>query len=149
VAVLDALLRYAPSQLPVVVASRLELALDVPALQLDGRAGVINERHPALTDSETAEALRLLGADLTPEVAVAATGGWMAGVMFEAWRAGDPRAGGGGLADPLHGYLGRNILDQLNAAERGIPQAVNARLRLQAPSRAWKDLGLAWLGDDT
>ena len=118
VAVLDALLRYAPSQLRLAVASRRELPLDVPALQLRGRAGVIDEGDLALTEDEAADALSLLGADLSPEEAVAATGGWMAGVMFEAWRAGDADGTGGGLADPLHGYLARNILDQLSEAER-------------------------------
>lgn len=75
VAVLDALLRYAPSQLRLAVASRRELPLDVPALQLRGRAGVIDEGDLALTEAEAADALRLLGADLSPEEAVAATGG--------------------------------------------------------------------------
>ena len=102
------------------MASRRELPLDVPGLQLEGRAGLIDERDLALTEAEAADALRLLGADLSPRDAVAATGGWMAGVMFEGWRAGDPAAGGGGRADPLHGYLARNMVDQLSEAERGL-----------------------------
>ncbi len=50
--------------------------------------------------------------------AVAATGGWVTGVLFEAWRSADHVAGAGGEADPLHGYLATQILDRLEEAER-------------------------------
>ena len=45
--------------------------------------------------------------------AVEATGGWVTGVLFEAWRSAEHVAGMGGEADPLHGYLASQILAQL------------------------------------
>ena len=41
----------------------------------------------------------------------------MTGVLFEAWRASDHVIGLGGEADPLHGYLATEILDQLAPAD--------------------------------
>ncbi len=49
---------------------------------------------------------------------MAATGGWVTGVLFEAWRSEDHVAGAGGEADPLHGYLASQILDKLTDDER-------------------------------
>ena len=41
----------------------------------------------------------------------------MTGVLFEAWQATDHVIGLGGEADPLHGYLATQILDQLDEAD--------------------------------
>jgi ATP/maltotriose-dependent transcriptional regulator MalT len=49
--------------------------------------------------------------------AVEATGGWVTGVLFEAWRSAGHVTGMGGESDPLHGYLATHILDQLQPAE--------------------------------
>jgi ATP/maltotriose-dependent transcriptional regulator MalT len=46
------------------------------------------------------------------------TGGWVAGVLFEAWRSTQHVAGMGGEADALHGYLSSQILDQLTPEDR-------------------------------
>ena len=119
VAVLDALVRFAPAEMRVVLISRSELPLDVPALRLAGRLGIVDERDLALTEAEVAEALRVLGADdVDPARALELTGGWVTGVMFEAWRAGGDRDHHGGLIDPLHGYLAHNVLEQLGDDER-------------------------------
>ena len=115
--VIGALLRYASPGMRVALASRRELPLDVAALRLSGRAGTVDERDLAMTEAEAAEALRMLGSDADPRRAIEATGGWVAGVMFEAWRSGGSEAADGGLEDPLHGYLARNIVAQLSAPE--------------------------------
>ena len=47
-----------------------------------------------------------------------ATGGWVIGVLFDAWRSADHVAGTGGGSDGLGGYLGAHILDQLDANDR-------------------------------
>ena len=55
---------------------------------------------------------------MDPSLAVEVTGGWVAGVLFEAWRSTEHVAGAGGEADALHGYLSSQILDQLSLHER-------------------------------
>src|ERR687885_824363 len=57
-------------------------------------------------------------AQLDARGGVAATGGWVAGVLFEAWRSAEHVAGVGGEADALHGYLSSQILAQLEPEER-------------------------------
>lgn len=116
--VIGALVRYASPGLRIALAARRELPLDLEALQLSGCVGRVDERDLAMTESEAAAALRVLESDADPHEAVEATGGWVAGVMFEAWRSGGSEAACGGLGDPLHGYLARNIVGQLNEAER-------------------------------
>jgi len=119
VAVLDALTRYTSPETRLVFVSRSELPLDFAALQLADRAGVVDEHDLAFTIDEVAAALRLLGADgVDPETALESTGGWVAGIMFEAWRAERREADADGAADPLHGYLARNIVEELTADER-------------------------------
>jgi ATP/maltotriose-dependent transcriptional regulator MalT len=121
VAVLRALVRYPPDELRVVLLSRCELPLDIASLRLSRRAAIVDERELAFTLEEASQALGLLGADETdPKAVLDLTGGWVAGVMFEAWRAGDgcrpehyDRA-----PDLLQDYLARNILEQLPADER-------------------------------
>jgi hypothetical protein len=60
----------------------------------------------------------MLGVDLDAREVLDATGGWVAGVMFEAWRSSDREAAEGGFADPLLGYLARNMFGQLTDGER-------------------------------
>ena len=55
---------------------------------------------------------------MDPSQAVEVTGGWVAGVLFEAWRSTHHVAGMGGEADALHGYLSSQILDQLSPSDR-------------------------------
>ena len=47
-----------------------------------------------------------------------ATGGWVTGVLFEAWRSAEHVPGMGGEADPLHGYLSAQMLGELCDADR-------------------------------
>jgi ATP/maltotriose-dependent transcriptional regulator MalT len=114
-AVLESLIRYAPSGLRFVLLSRRDLPRSARWL---ARAAIraIGERELAFTEQEAAVALAATtGSDeIDPERAVAATGGWVTGILFEAWRAEEHIGGIGGEADPLHGYLSAHILGQLD-----------------------------------
>jgi DNA-binding SARP family transcriptional activator len=114
-AVLEAVVRYAPPSMRIVLASRRRLPLTARA---PGEIATLGEAELAFTAGEAAAALDRLGRRaVDAEAAVEATGGWVTGVLFEAWRA-DPAARGGGEADPLHGYLAAHIVGQLNDADR-------------------------------
>jgi DNA-binding SARP family transcriptional activator len=119
-AVIGALVRYAPDGLRFVLVSRRRIpaALRPPPAALPALAA-LGERELAFTAGEAAAALELIDDhDVDPEAAVHATGGWVMGVLFEAWRSADHVAGMGGEADPLDGYLSTQILGQLPAEER-------------------------------
>jgi ATP/maltotriose-dependent transcriptional regulator MalT/DNA-binding SARP family transcriptional activator len=114
--VIEALLRYAPATMSTVLISRRP----VPGI-LSGfsSVGVLGETELSFTVEEAAEALAQLGeTDVDPARAVAATGGWVTGVLFEAWRSERHVAGIGGEADPLHGYLAAHIVDHLAPRDR-------------------------------
>jgi DNA-binding SARP family transcriptional activator len=118
-AVLSAFTRYAPSSLRLILISRHELALDLESQTALGGAAALVERDLAFTTSEAEAALATTGSTaIDAAAAVEATGGWVAGVLFEAWRSTDHVAGIGGEADPLHGYLASQVLDQLDPSEQ-------------------------------
>jgi DNA-binding SARP family transcriptional activator len=84
-----------------------------------GDVAVLHEADLAFTTAEAADALTLhSNAGVDAAAAVEATGGWVTGVLFEAWRAAGHVAGSGGEADPLHGYLSSHILSQLDPRDR-------------------------------
>jgi DNA-binding SARP family transcriptional activator len=117
---IEAFLRYAPAGVHTVLISRRAMPDILSAFALEeGGFAVFGESDLAFTPSEAAGALELLGdTEVDPAAAVEATGGWVAGVLFEAWRASEHAAGTGGEADPLHGYLSAHILSQLDPADR-------------------------------
>jgi ATP/maltotriose-dependent transcriptional regulator MalT len=118
-AVVEALLRYAPAALTIVLISRREIPAGLCALPVGGAVAVLGEAELALTPAEAGEALARVGkAEIDADSAVRATGGWLTGVLFEAWRSADHVVGGGGEADPLYGYLSSQILDELDPADR-------------------------------
>ena len=134
--VLDALLRYAPPSARVVLISRRDLPLT------GGRVGpptgltVVGESELAFTTEEAGEALAgVAPGTLGAEEAVAATGGWVTGVLFEAWRSTAHVAGTGGEADPFRSYLSKQILDALTDAEREL-LVLTAPLRRVDPETA-------------
>jgi ATP/maltotriose-dependent transcriptional regulator MalT len=117
-ALLETFLRYSPPTLSVVLISRRQIQLRLGSALGIG-AGPIGERELAFTVAEAAQALERLGrppADASS--AVEATGGWVAGVLFEAWRSDRHVHGAGGEADPLHGYLATEIMEQLSPRAR-------------------------------
>ncbi len=117
--VLSALVRYAPAAMRIILISRRELPLDLGSGAAFGRAVALREDDLAFTAEEAATALTRRGqGEIDPEAAVEVTGGWVAGVLFEAWRSADHVIGIGGEADPLHGYLASQVLDQLDADQQ-------------------------------
>jgi DNA-binding SARP family transcriptional activator len=159
--VLASFARYLPPFARLLVASRTELPFRSSVGTLPWAAAV-GEEDLALTVEEAAAALAAAGRDdIDPVDAVVDTGGWMTGVLFEAWEAVDHVIGLGGEADPLHGYLATEILGQLAAddadflvstavlTEVTVPRAealglerVPARMHSLAGAR----LPVSWLG---
>jgi LuxR family maltose regulon positive regulatory protein len=118
-AVVSAFLRYAPQTLHAVVCSRRELTLEIDSTAAWADAVRVGEAELAFTVPEARKAMALRGSEaLDAEGAVAATGGWVTGVLFEAWRSEQHVYGAGGEADPLHGYLAAHILADLDHAQR-------------------------------
>lgn len=163
-AVIAALVRYAPAALHTVLISRTEIGIDLDSRTGLGGCATINESDLAFRPSEAQQALRLAGRpDIDPGRAVQVTGGWVAGVLFEAWRSAEHVAGIGGEADALHGYLSSQILAQLPLEDReflvttsvlddvtaaraqalGVPDAAArlASLRAQHLPVVWRDAG--------
>lgn len=118
-AVISALLHYAPPEVRIVLISRRDLELDIRSTGRWPGIAQIAESDLAFTVEEAGFALERHGrTEIDPAEAVAATGGWVAGVLFEAWRSEEHVYGAGGEADPLHGYLASQILAGLDAADR-------------------------------
>ena len=118
-AVMEALVRYAPPRMRIVLVSRRNLPAVVQDAAFWARIGALGEQDLAFTADEAAAALARLGrTEVDAEDAVRATGGWVMGVLFEAWRYDEHLIGTGGEADPLSGYLSSNIIGQLAASER-------------------------------
>jgi ATP/maltotriose-dependent transcriptional regulator MalT len=115
--VIETLLRYAPEDLRYVLISRRRIPFK--ALPAPAAAAAIVDAELAFTAAEAAQALRLHGEAPTDEQAVVdATGGWVTGVLFDAWRWAGDLAEAGGAVDPLHGYLAAHIVGELGPAER-------------------------------
>lgn len=115
--VLGSFLRYLPPTARTVLVGRSELSIDLGSRAIRLVAG-IGEGDLAFTREEAAQALVVAGnSDADPDKAMTATGGWVAGVLFEAWRSADHVPGMGGEADPLHGYLSTQILAPLTPEE--------------------------------
>lgn len=118
-AVVEAVVRYAPAAARVVLVSRRELPPALCALPPGGVSAAMTADALAFTREEAADALRMLGeSDVDAAAAVESTGGWVTGVLFEAWRSAGHVAGAGGERDPLDGYLASQILAQLAPEER-------------------------------
>ncbi|HEY0484943.1 MAG TPA: BTAD domain-containing putative transcriptional regulator [Mycobacteriales bacterium] len=108
--------RYLPPSARLVIVSRTELPFGTASF-LPWIAAV-GEEDLAFTVEEAADALTLADRpDVDPVEAIVETGGWVTGVLFEAWRSADHVIGIGGEADPLHGYLATQILAELTPAE--------------------------------
>jgi ATP/maltotriose-dependent transcriptional regulator MalT/DNA-binding SARP family transcriptional activator len=117
---IDSVLRHGPPTLHTVVISRREIPHWLTALRPGtGAIASIGDNELAFTAVEAAEALAELGKGAADAASVvAATGGWVTGVLFDAWRSAEHVPGMGGEADPLHGYLSAQMLDELCAEDR-------------------------------
>jgi ATP/maltotriose-dependent transcriptional regulator MalT/DNA-binding SARP family transcriptional activator len=115
--VIETLLRYAPDSLRFVLISRRTVPFT--ALPAPAAAAAIVDAELAFTADEAAQALELLGeAPADDQAVVDATGGWVTGVLFEAWRWAGDLAEAGGALDPLNGYLAAHIVGELDPADR-------------------------------
>jgi DNA-binding SARP family transcriptional activator len=143
--VLEALLRYAPPSMSIVLVSRREIPTTLCALPPGTMTAALREHELAFTVDEAGEALAQVGkADVDATVAVHATGGWVTGVLFEAWRSAD-HVVGGGEADPLYGYLSSHILGGLEPVDRDFLVVTSLLDEVSAP-RA-EALGLRRAGE--
>ena len=117
--VIESVVRYAGPGMRIVLMSRREVPLHTRPFPTHEPEPAVGDAELAFTTDEAGEALVQLGKpEVDPAVAVAATGGWVAGILFEAWRAADHVRGTGGEADALNGYLAEHIISQLDARER-------------------------------
>lgn len=134
--VLGAFLRYLPHSARAVLIGRVEIPVELGSASILRVAGV-GEADLAFTTDEASAALAAAGSsDVDPVAAMEATGGWVAGVMFEAWRSADHVPGMGGEADPLHGYLSSQILGLLDDAERDFLIVTSVLEQVSAESAA-------------
>lgn len=115
--VLRALVEAIAPQALVVLVSRRLVHLNLSRAVLTGRSGVISARELLFTTGEVKELLATRGVDASAEV-VSASGGWAAGIVFDALR--EPRASTGVAPsdDPFFAYLGAEVLDALPADVR-------------------------------
>lgn len=118
IAVLSAFLRYLPETARVVLVGRAEVNIDLGPAAAQRRVAAVGEGDLAFNLEEVGDALAATGSlDVDPGSVLQLTGGWVAGVLFEAWRSEEHVPGVGGEADPLHGYLASQILSELEPEE--------------------------------
>ncbi|MFD5571708.1 BTAD domain-containing putative transcriptional regulator [Streptomyces cadmiisoli] len=116
IAVLSSFARYLPPGVNLVLVSRVDVRLDPGSTSERDRVGELVEGDLSFDAQEAAAALRNVGRDdVHPAQAVAATGGWVTGVLFEGWRHArshelDP--------DSLRSYVAANIFNSLSLVER-------------------------------
>jgi DNA-binding SARP family transcriptional activator len=145
-AVIEAVQRYAPAGVCVVLVSRREIPSARGARRPWAATAVLGESEMAFTAAEAGEALARLGnSEIDAAKAVEATGGWVTGVLFEAWQSTSHVAGGGGEADPLNGYLSEHIIGQLDPEDREFLVSTSLLDEVSAP-RA-EALGLRRAGE--
>jgi DNA-binding SARP family transcriptional activator len=119
-AVIGGFVRYAASTTTVVMLSRHDVEFDgLDRMRPSEEVGHLDEDALAFTIEEAERALALRGTKSVDAAgAVAATGGWVSGVLFEAWRSPRHIRGAGGDADALNGYLSAEILQDLDPDDR-------------------------------
>src|ERR1700757_3239603 len=117
--VISSVVRYGPPSMRLILISRRALGASVLSPALGAELARVGDADLAFTVEEAGIALQGLGrSGAEAPAAVEATGGWVIGVLFDAWRSADHVAGTGGGADGLGGYLGAHILDQLDPHDR-------------------------------
>jgi ATP/maltotriose-dependent transcriptional regulator MalT/DNA-binding SARP family transcriptional activator len=112
--------RYLPPTARLVLVSRRVPHFDPDAgTPFLNYVAAVGEEDFAFTRDEARDALARSGReDIDVEHAIVSTGGWVTGVLFEAWRSAEHVVGLGGEADPLHGYLATQILGRLPSEDR-------------------------------
>jgi DNA-binding SARP family transcriptional activator len=117
--VIGSFVRYAPPTMRIILISRRSLPAVVCSGGPGGQVARLVDADLAFTVEEARIALQRLGrSGADAPAAVAATRGWVTGVLFDAWRCGEDVRRTSGGADDLGGYLGAQILGELDAADR-------------------------------
>ncbi|GAA5122243.1 hypothetical protein GCM10023339_40360 [Alloalcanivorax gelatiniphagus] len=120
-ATLVSFMRYAAPSVRCVLLSRVSVPIDTAGFVAVEHVAEVGEDELAFTPAEAEAALSNAGrADVAIDDAIEATGGWVTGVLFEAWRSEAHVMGSGGEADPLHGYLASQILSKLSPEEQNL-----------------------------
>lgn len=118
-AVIEALVRYAPVSLKVVLLSRSDVPIDSRMISGVDFVAAVGEQDLAFTLEEATFVLQKMNMfDVDPAHALEVTQGWVAGILFESWRSRKNVVGVKGESDPLHGYLSSQILERLSPAQR-------------------------------
>ena len=133
-ATLSAFVRYAPPTTSVILISRRPLRLRLGTSREIGGVGTVGEAQLAFTVDEAAEALRSLGLESTDaQSAVEETGGWVAGVVFDAWHSPRPADGTHGEEGTLDGYLSAEIMGDLSERQRNFLVSTSLLDEVTAP----------------
>ncbi|WP_344114054.1 BTAD domain-containing putative transcriptional regulator [Nocardioides humi] len=115
-AVLSSFAKYLPPEVNLVLVSREDLHLDLGSSGEHRLVGRLTEEDLAFDREEARSALVSVGReDADPDRVLAATGGWVTGVLFEGWAR--PEAG---PTDPdsVRAYVSANIFGSLTPAEQ-------------------------------
>lgn len=110
--------RGLPADVLTVLVSRRMPSLDLPSELLRGTLSGVFDAELAFDLDETHALLEARQASGDAEAVWRATGGWVAGIVFEALRRPDGRTGLPPAEDPLFSYLGGEILEGLPARIR-------------------------------
>ncbi|GAW47990.1 uncharacterized protein PD653_1110 [Nocardioides sp. PD653] len=114
--VLAAMARYLPSGVNLVLISRAAVPLDQRQASDITRTGEVGERDLAFRVPEAKEALEALGQQgVDAQLAVAATGGWVTGIVFNSWSVESNSAAD---AETIRSYLTQNMFNALTADEQ-------------------------------
>jgi DNA-binding SARP family transcriptional activator len=117
--VIGSVVRYGPPSMRLILISRRSLGPSVLSPALGGELAQLVDADLGFTVDEARIALQGVGrSGEDAQAAVDATGGWVIGVMFDAWRSTAHVAGTSATADGLGDYLGAHILGELAAADR-------------------------------
>lgn len=117
--VIGSVVRYGPPSMRLILISRRRLGASVLSPGLGADLARLVDADLAFTVEEARVALQGVGrSGDDAQAAVGATGGWVIGVMFDAWRAADRVVGASGGTDGLESYLGAHILGELDPDDR-------------------------------
>ncbi|HET6509044.1 MAG TPA: BTAD domain-containing putative transcriptional regulator [Baekduia sp.] len=118
-AVIGSFVRHAAASVRVIVITRRDSLAVLAALPSPDQTAWLDDDDLAFTTDEASSALEHRGVtEVDIEEAVRAVGGWVTGVLFEAWRSDGHISGAGGESDPLYGYFSSHIVAVLAPADR-------------------------------
>lgn len=119
--IIASMVRYAPPSMRLILISRRALPSAVwPSAAFSSEVALLTDADLAFTVPEAYAALRRrYGSTADPAAAVAATGGWVTGVLFDARRSADHVGPSGGGPEDVAGYVAAHILGELDVDDRG------------------------------